>query len=63
MPINWNNIRTKWKQAMKDPKTANNVDEVVDEMVDVLQTEMGNAQVSGSTSDGATIVAPTTQIT
>ncbi len=60
--INWGQLKTDWKAAMNDPSTTNNKDVVVDKMVDALKVQMDQAGLIGSTSDGATLVTPTTKI-
>lgn len=62
MPINWTKLKNDWKAAMNAPSTSNNKDQVVEQMVNALKEQMDQAQVTGSTTDGATLVPPTTHI-
>lgn len=62
MAFNWGKLKTDWKAAMNDPSTTNNKDAVVEKMVDSLKEQMDQAGLIGTTTEGATLVTPTTKI-
>lgn len=54
MAFNFDELKTDWKQLLKNPKTTNNVDDVVDGLVNALKKQFDKTKAVGTDSRGDT---------